>query len=306
MRYLLTLLAIFTFSFANNLFEPLPKELDYDKDKVKLGRELFYDTIFSKENNISCFSCHHNYGADNKQFSKGNEGKLGYINTPTVFNLPYKIKYFWNGRSKTLKDQLNGPIMAKHEMAGDKKLIKERLSNSQKYIYYFKKAYNLDPSYELAIDALVEFEKTLISADSKFDKYLRGEIKLTKQEKKGLDLFISYGCASCHNGINIGGNSYQKFGSVIDSVSDGKDWEDKYSITKKEDDKLVFIVPSLRNVEKTAPYFHSGAVWSLKAAIKLMSYHNIGVILEESETEDIESFLKTLTGEIPITLKKGI
>lgn len=305
MRYILGLILIFTSLFSSNLFKPLPNDIKYDENIIELGRELFYDPILSKNKDISCFSCHFNYGADTKKFSIGDNNQTGFINTPTVFNLPYKVKYFWNGRSETLKAQLiDGPIYAKHEMASDKKTITQRLSESNRYKELFKKAYNRPPNFELMSDAIVAFQKTLISSNSKFDKYLRGEVKLSKKEQEGLNLFISYGCASCHNGINLGGNSYQKFGSVIENNNHDEKWEDKYSITKKEEDKMVFIVPSLRNVEKTAPYFHGGDILNLKDAIKMMGYYNIGILLKDKEIEYIEAFLKTLTGEIPKTFYK--
>lgn len=304
MKYFLGVIFIFTTVFSSDLFKPLPKDIIYDKDKVELGRELFYDPILSKNNDISCFSCHFNYGADIKQFSTGHAGKLGFINTPSVFNLPYKVKYFWNGRSETLKDQLNGPMFAKHEMASTKEETEERLKNSEKYQKLFDKVYKDKPNFDLMSDAIVHFQKTLISSESKFDRYLNGEIKLNKDEQNGLDLFISYGCAACHNGINLGGNSYQKFGSVIENTDQESKWEDKYALTKREEDKMVFIVPSLRNIEKTAPYFHDGTVTNLKDAIKMMGYYNIGIILKDHEINAIEAFLKTLTGKIPKTFKR--
>lgn len=155
------------------------------------------------------------------------------------------------------------------------------------------------------IKSIYEYEKTLVSINSKFDKYLRGEVALNESEQKGLNLFISYGCASCHNGVNIGGNSFQKFGAVIspDELED-EVWADRFAFTGDIDDKEVYKVPSLRNVEKTAPYFHTGNINSLKTAIYMMAYHNVGVVLKEDEVQFIEDFLKTLTGEIPETFKK--
>ena len=162
------------------------------------------------------------------------------------------------------------------------------------------KAYYRKPSFEKMLAAIVEFEKTLVSTNSKFDKYLRGEIDLSEDEKNGMEVFISYGCVSCHNGINIGGNSYQKFGSVVEyEQKRDSQWQDRFSLTNRVEDINVYKVPSLRNVEKTSPYFHDGNTKNLKDAIYNMAYFNIGVILQENEIVDIESFLKTLTGEIP-------
>lgn len=304
MRLIVIFFIYISYSFSNGLFEPLPKDIKYDKEIVKLGRELFYDPILSKDNDVSCFSCHFNYGADDKQFSKGTNNKLGNMNSPSVFNLPFKIGYFWNGRKESIESQVQEPIFEKTEMAASKEVIISRLNNSDKYIKLFKNAYNQAPNFKNMIDAIYQFEETLISVDSKFDRYLRGEEKLSKKEKEGLDLFISYGCVSCHNGINIGGNSYQKFGSVIKREETNEKWNDRYDVTKKQSDKMVFVVPSLRNVEKTAPYFHDGSALSLKDAIILMGYHNIGVKLKDTEIDAIEAFLKTLTGEIPKTFLK--
>lgn len=297
----ITLLVIVSICQAQDLFKPLPEVGSYNENIVNLGKELFYDKILSKNQDISCYSCHDNYGADTKQFSKGHEGKEGNMNAPSVFNLPYNLAYFWNGRSHTLKEQmLSGPLLNDKEMASSKELIEERLINSGKYQKLFMKAYNRKPTFEKMLDAIVEFEKTLVSTNSKFDKYLRGEIDLSEDEKNGMELFISYGCVSCHNGINIGGNSYQKFGSVVEyEQKRDLQWQDRFFITNRVEDINVYKVPSLRNVEKTSPYFHDGNTKNLKDAIYNMAYFNIGVILQENEILDIENFLKTLTGEIP-------
>lgn len=292
---------------ASELFKPLEKNKAYNKKIINLGRELFFDTMLSKNNDISCNSCHNKYGADNVQYSKGDKKLVGMINTPSLFNLNHNIAYFWNGRSETLKEQLlDGPIFNKHEMANDKHTIEERLKNSKKYHNLFKEAYNESPSFEKLVDALVEYEKTLLTLDSKFDRFLREEVQLNEVEKKGMNLFISYGCVSCHNGINIGGNSYQKFGAVINYEDNQEVWIDRFSFTKNEQDKNIFRVPSLRNIAKTAPYFHDGSVSTLKEAIYTMGYYNTGAILNDNEILEIESFLKTLTGDLPETYAKGI
>ena len=302
LRILVSLLIFFNICIANNIFIPLPTEIEYDKAKVKLGKKLFFDPILSKNNDISCASCHSNYGVDNKKFSIGHNQAEGFINTPSIFNLDYNIAFFWNGRSETLKEQMiDGPLFAKHEMANDKTTIENRLKQSSEYIKLFQEAYSLMPTFDNMLDAIVSFEKTLISSNSKFDQYLRNEYKLTKKEKNGMDLFLSYGCVSCHNGINLGGNSYQKFGTIIDYNDGSKKWADREEVTKNIHDKNIFRVPSLRNIEKTAPYFHNGQIKTLQNAIYIMGYHNVGIIMAKNEVEDIESFLKTLTGEIPKT-----
>lgn len=303
MKVFILLFFVITLSFSEGLFLPLPQKISYNSTKVNLGKALFFDPILSRDRDISCHSCHFHYGADTKQFSLGTENRRGFINTPSVFNLPYKIGYFWNGRSETLQAQMtDGPFFNKHEMASSKEEIEKRLQNSPKYLTLFEEVYHQKPSFELVIDAIVEFQNTLISKNSKFDKYLRHEVELSSEEQKGLELFVSYGCASCHNGINLGGNSYQKFGTVIDLNDSVTQWEDRYKVTGQIEDKNVFIVPSLRNVEKTAPYFHSGHIKTLKEAIMLMGYYNIGVVLTNDEIHYIEKFLQTVTGDLPETL----
>ncbi|MCD4759219.1 MAG: c-type cytochrome [Arcobacteraceae bacterium] len=302
MRILITILFMITLGFSQSLFLPLPQKISYNKEKVDLGKNLFFDPLLSRDKDISCHSCHFNYGADREQFSIGTDNQKGFINTPSVFNLPYKIGYFWNGRSETLEEQMiDGPFFNKHEMASSKEVIEKRLLNSPKYIHMFQNVYHQKPNFKLVLDAIVEFQNTLISKNSKFDKYLRHELELSLEEQKGMELFISYGCASCHNGINLGGNSYQKFGTVIELRDNLGQWEDRYKVTGKLEDKNVFIVPGLRNVEKTAPYFHSGHIKTLKEAIMLMGYYNIGVVLTKDEIHYIEKFLQTVTGDLPET-----
>lgn len=289
---------------AQEVYKPLPTILSYDKKKVNLGRELFFDPLLSKNKNISCASCHSIYGADDKKFSLGDNNKIGNINTTSIFNNKFNLSLFWNGRANNLKEQLlDGPLFNEHEMNISKKLIEQRLKASLKYQKLFIDVYGKKPSFENSIDAIIAFEETLITPNSKFDKYLRGEIEFSSKEKKGLELFNSYGCVSCHNGINLGGNSYQKFGTIISYNSNGNSglWEDRFNYTKNLKDKDIYRVPSLRNIAKTAPYFHSGDVNDLKDAISLMAYYNLGIVIKHEEVELIELFLNTLTGELPKT-----
>jgi cytochrome c peroxidase len=303
MRYIFIFI-IFYYQFleAKDIFLPLPVDIEYDKKKVQLGRELFYDKNLSRNKDIACVSCHFMYGADDKIFSNGTLGREGFINAPSVFNLNYHISYFWNARSLNLKEQiLDGPLVNKHEMDSDEDTVMKIMNGSQRYQQLFKEAYGEKPTFKNLLDAIVEFQKTLITPNSKFDRFLKTEIRLSKDEEEGFELFKSYGCVSCHNGINLGSNSFQKFGTVIPYKSDGERWLDRYDVTKSKNDLNVFKVPSLRNVEKTAPYFHDGSADTLKKAISEMADHNIGVTLRDEEIYKIEMFLKTLTGEIPKT-----
>lgn len=305
-KYFIFIFLIISPLIANKLFLPLEEYKIINKELVVLGEELFFDKNLSKDKNISCFSCHSVYGADNKNFSLGVYGKKGNMNTLSIFNSVYNFSFFWNGKADSLKEQIIGPLTNKHEMNISKEEIEKILNSSPKYISLFKKVFNKKPSYEKMIDSIIEFEKTLITVNSKFDKYLRGEINLSKEENKGLQLFQNYGCVTCHNGVNIGGNSFQKFGSVIYYKNYGKKVSDRYSYTLDKEDINVYRVPSLRNVEKTSPYFHSGFVKSLKEAINIMAYYNLGKTLNDDEINAIESFLKTLTGELPESYKKRL
>jgi cytochrome c peroxidase len=291
---------------SEEIFIPIPTKLFTENEEiVQLGKELFFDPILSKNEDVACASCHSNYGSDNRKYSVGSDGLMGTINAPTIFNSKYNISLFWNGRASTFEEQMtDGPLFTKHEMASNKELIESRLKNSRKYIEWFQKAYGKLPTFENVLNSIAKFEETLITPNAKFDKFLRNEMNLTKREMEGYELFLSYGCASCHNGINIGGNSYQEFGAVISFKANTSNWNDRYQVTKEEHDKGVLRVATLRNIGKTAPYFHDASANTLKEAVQIMGYRNIGVLLADDEIEKIVEFLNTLTGELPKTLKR--
>jgi cytochrome c peroxidase len=291
------------FAYAKDIFLPLVQDIKYDKAKVKLGKKIFFDNNLSRNRAISCASCHFNYGADTEAISVGTDRKKLSLNTPSNFNLQYHIGYNWNGRADSIKSQAKGPLFSSSEMNMTQKLLLQRLNDDKEYKKLFVKAYRQKPNIDDTLDALARFQETLITPNAKFDRYLRGETKLTKSEARGLALFKSYGCVVCHNGINLGSNSYQKFGNVIDvDIEEYRVIKDRYAFTKDESDRLVYKVPSLRNVAKTAPYFHTGTIDSLAVAIEMMGYFNLGVVLDKKDISDIEAFLHTLTGELPKTL----
>ena len=197
--------------------------------------------------------------------------------------------------------------MANHdpdEMGMDKKTLEEKINSIPKYKAIFKNVYNKDYiTDDMIYDAIAEFEKALITPNCKFDRYLRGEKNaLNEKEKRGYFLFKSYGCITCHNGVNLGGNSFQKLGIFIEGIKIPRG-HDRYDVTKREDDKYVYKVPTLRNIALTAPYFHDGSVKTLKEAIILMGQYNLGIKILPKDVETIEAFLKTLTGEKPEILK---
>ena len=304
MKAVFTIFTFILFIFAKEPIEPIPKKVVYDRQKALLGKYLFLDTLLSKDEKVSCATCHdlERGGADSKAVSTGVEGKNGFINAPTVFNAYFNFKQFWNGRAKDLKEQANGPLHAPHEMGMTRGMVEKRLNSSPFYKKLFKKVYGTGTiRYEEVLDAIAEFEKALYTPNSKFDRFLRKETLLDPLEKRGYLLFKKLGCITCHNGINIGGNSFQKMGLVI--PYDKPPSADRYEITKERKDRYVYKVPSLRNVVLTAPYFHDGSVKTLEAAINKVSYHNLGFKLSKKEIEAIIAFLNTLTGERPDILK---
>ena len=281
---------------------PLKADVKVDIRKVELGKKLFFDTILSKDKKLSCNSCHdlsHN-GAQKSKFSVGIDGKIGTFNSPTVYNAVYNFRQFWDGRSKNLKTQALGPITNPIEMGNTIERVLIDLKNS-KYEKLFCNIYEDGVTEDNLADAIAEFEKTLVTLNSPFDRYLRGEKGvLDKKALAGYKIFKQKGCIYCHNGVNIGGNLYNKFG-VYESI-DSKELG-RYNITKKEEDKYMFKVPSLRNVALTAPYMHDGRSKTLKEAINLMSKYQLGRPINDNEMDDIIYFLKSLTGELPKFIK---
>jgi cytochrome c peroxidase len=283
--------------FSGELIEPIPKTLQFDKQKALLGKKLFFDPILSSNKSISCASCHSPNKAytDAKKVSSGVKGAKGRVNSPTILNSVFNFRQFWNGRAKDLIEQAKGPLHRKIEMNITPKEIEKRLSESEFYKNEFKKAYKDGKiTYKRVLESIAEFEKTLITPDSKFDRYLKDEIKLSNEELQGYILFKKLGCITCHNGINIGGNSFQKMGIVFEYKNC---IDDRYALTKVEFDKCVYKVPTLRNIALTAPYFHDGSASNLKDAVKKMSYHNLGFELNDKEAKSIVIFLNTLSSK---------
>jgi len=278
---------------------PIPTDVKVDDKKVVLGEKLFFDKILSKDKTLSCSSCHklqHN-GADNTQYTEGIEGQVGLFNVPTVYNAVYNFRQFWDGRAKNLKEQALNPITNPVEMGNSLPVVLHDLKENSTYSRLFKAIYKDGITENNLADVLAEYEKTLITPHSPFDQYLRGELNaLSSKEQEGYRLFKIKGCISCHNGVNIGGNLYNKFGIFKDAKSRELG---RYNTTHKEQDKYVFKVPSLRNVALTAPYMHDGRAETLEDAINIMSRYQLGRPMEKDELESIVCFLKTLTGELP-------
>jgi len=284
---------------AETLIEPIPRSINVDWEKVKLGKRLFFDPALSKDSTISCATCHdlQNGGDDGLQFSFGIKGQRGSINSPTVYNSVFNFRQFWNGRARDLKRQVKGPVENPVEMGHTMQGVVEVLENDPPYPTMFKEIYKDGITQENIADAIAEFEKALITPDAPFDRYLRGESDaISPKAKKGYKVFVSKGCILCHHGVNVGGNLFNKFGIFHDVNSTGFD---RYMVTGREEDRFVFKVPSLRNIEKTAPYLHDGSVKTLRGAVVLMSQYQLGREMTPQEINAIVAFLKSLSAPIP-------
>lgn len=296
-----------TFSPAENynlsIFSPIPKTLNVNPDEAALGQKLFFDPALSQNGKVACASCHSLGlgGADGKPIACGIDQHKGVFNTPTVFNATFNFSLNWEGSAASLKEQALGPLFDPREMGNrDEKTLVNRLQNLPHYAKAFNEVYQSKVTLSNITGAIEAFQKTLITPDSNFDLYLKGDYQaLDTTELEGLQLFKNLGCVSCHNGINIGGNMYQTAGIFIPIATKEQTsaWPDRYNVTQEESDRNMVKVPSLRNIEMTAPYFHDGKVSSLKQAIKIMGKAQLGKNLSKEQIYKLESFLKTLTGK---------
>jgi cytochrome c peroxidase len=293
-------------TFRNEPIRPLPSSIPVNEKKAALGKKLFYDTRLSLNNSISCASCHNLSmgGADNKQYPEGVNKILGNINTPTVFNVGFGRSQFRDGHAPDLKthtaEHLLDPLTMASESFDDiiKKLLQdEEIKNG------FNILYKTGITESSIIDAIEAFEKTLITPDCRFDKYLKGETSvLNEAEIRGYDLFKSNKCATCHAGILLGGLSDEKMG-VHKNYFDDRRWEitnedlGRFRHTNNEHDRYRFKIPGLRNVALTQPYFHDGSRQTLHDAIKIMGTYQSGRSIKDVDIKDIASFLETLSGE---------
>lgn len=294
-----------------SVFAPLPDsapaaESPSNPEKIALGRSLYFDTRLSKDQKISCNSCHKldTFGVDNEPTSPGHKGQRGGRNSPSVYNAALHTAQFWDGRAANVEAQALGPILNPIEMAmPSEAAVLERLKKDQKTVDAFKAAFpgESDPvTYKNVGNAIGAFERTLLTP-SRFDDFLRGNNDaLSAQEKKGGELFVKTGCVACHNGATVGGQMYQKLGLVKEYQT--KDMG-RFEVTKQESDKKVFKVPSLRNVAKTGPYYHDGSIKTLDQAVSLMAEHQLGKQLSKDEVAEIVTFLGSLTGDTNKHLK---
>ena len=292
--------------FAGEPVRPVALAVDVDERKAKLGFMLYHDTRLSVDNTVSCASCHDlsTAGVDNKQYSEGVQGQKGGVNAPTTFNALYNFVQFWDGRAETLADQAAGPPLNPVEMASQSfDEIIAKLSADKALTKEFLEVYPDGWSQENITNAIEEFERTLITPNSPFDKYLRGDnAAITAEAKRGYELFKEYNCATCHVGVNLGGESYELMG-LREHYFAARDMEmteednGRFKQTQQERDRHRFKVPGLRNVALTWPYYHDGTRATLEEAVRDMGRYQSGVMLTDAETSDIVAFLNSLTGE---------
>ena len=290
------------------MFAPLvaiaaPGDGSLSEDKIALGRMLYYDTRLSKSQKISCNSCHTltEYGVDHQATSSGHNGQKGERNSPTVYNAAAHFVQFWDGRAPDVEQQAKGPVLNPVEMAmPSEKEVVAVLNSMPEYVAAFKRAFPAQKdsvTYDNMGNAIGAFERKL-TTPALWDQFLKGDQNaLSPAEKAGFNEFANAGCPTCHAGRLLGGNMFQKAGVA-------KPWWDttdsgRYKVTKNETDKFVFKVPSLRNIEKTAPYFHDGKTATLREAIAKMGEYQVGRRLTDAQIQSIQTWMASLTGEIP-------
>lgn len=287
--------------------QPVPLTLKQDPARADIGRQLFRDARLSGNGRVSCASCHDlsKGGGDGRDRSVGLNGGLTSVNTPTVLNAALNFKQFWNGRAESLEAQADHVMLNPVEMGSKWEEVIQKVSQDPKYKSAFAAAYKDGVTKANIQNAIATFERTLITPNSRFDKYLRGDPNaITPAEKAGYAKFKQYGCVACHQGVNVGGNMFQKFGVMGDYFAKrGNPTEadlGRYLVTKVESDKYVFKVPSLRNIALTAPYFHDASAKTLDEAVDVMFRYQLGRVASKEDKEAIIRFLNTLTGELDL------
>lgn len=282
--------------------QPIPAAHPKNPAMVELGKKLYFDPRLSKSGFISCNSCHNLSmgGTDNLKTSIGHNWQQGPINAPTVLNSSMNVAQFWDGRAADLKAQAGGPIANPGEMASNHTLAVEVLQSIPGYVNEFKTVFGNDTvTIDEVTQAIAAFEETLVTPDSRFDQWLKGNKKaLSKDELAGYTLFKDSGCTACHNGPAVGGNSFQKFG-ITETYKTSNPAAGRIGVTGKEEDRNLFKVPTLRNVELTYPYFHDGAAATLAEAVDTMGRVQLGKHFSTEQNAQIVAFLKTLTGKQP-------
>jgi len=263
---------------------PLPRTATADTVRTRLGAQLFSDPRLSEHGRVSCASCHDlaTNGATGNRLDRGDDGTASPYNTPTVFNAGFNFRRNWEGKPRTTAQLLDrtfrlGRLMGRSPEPGLRRLRADRALSAQ-----FRAAYKREPDETAVSEALIAFMATLTTPDARFDRWLSGDANaLTVQEKRGYARFKAVGCASCHQGVNVGGNLLERHGIFH-----------QRAIDKPQ----LLRVPSLRNVAVTAPYFHDGRATELPVAVRTMGRAQLDVLLSTRDATDIAAFLLTLTG----------
>jgi cytochrome c peroxidase len=297
------LLAVSGVALAQEPVEPIAPVKEINLGKVELGKKLYFDPRLSKSGFISCNSCHNLSmgGTDNLKTSIGHKWQQGPINSPTVLNSSLSLAQFWDGRAADLKAQAGGPIANPGEMAFTHTLAVDMLETIPEYVIEFKLVFGKSViDIDQVTDAIAEFEKTLVTPNSRFDHWLLGETDaITTEELAGYQLFKMSGCMACHNGSALGGTSFQKMG-VVEPYLTTNTAQGLIAVTGKDADRFKFKVPTLRNVALTYPYFHDGEAATLSQAVDIMGRLQLGKKFTPGEDAQIVAFLKTLTGDQPL------
>jgi cytochrome c peroxidase len=299
MKYLIIMLIFFT-SNAKDVFSPVP-EIEYSNlNEYRLGQKLFYEKMISRDNNISCATCHNplNYGVDNKRFSTGANGIKSNINTPSIYNLVFNKTFFIDGRANTLKGAVKLEIENSKRFDSSWHEVVEKLKYQENYREAFRSTYSSEVTSELIVKSLTAYVSKLVLRDSKFDRYLRGEVELDINETKGLKKFKRFGCFHCHGGVSFGGYLYSKRGEfykIPERETVKEHFYGRYNETKNERDLYKYKVLSLRNIEFTAPYFYFGEVGTLAKAVEKKIQYQLGINPSRKDISEIVKFLKTLS-----------
>ncbi len=287
-----------------NPVDPIPLERDLDPDEVRLGERLFDDPILSGDGSVACRACHlfDKGGADGLARPRRPHRPEGAINVPTIFNLEFSYRFNWSARFGDLESQLDGPMKNPNVMGTDWPDVVSRLRRSKTYPALFAAIWQDGVTEANLREAIATYERSLFTPNAPFDRFLRGERNaIDARAEAGWESFKSLGCVSCHQGMNVGGNLVQKFGVMGDYFADRGDVGPadlgRFGVTHIESDRHVFRVPSLRNVARTAPYFHDGTAATLEEAVMQMSRYQLGRELPPGTVADLVAFLETLTGE---------
>jgi cytochrome c peroxidase len=284
--------------------QPIPFQIAMDRNKVALGEKLFQDVRLSRNKQISCASCHSLSmgGVDRRTYSIGANGARGEVNTPTVLNARFNFRLNWNGKYENLSDHLDALLVNPKVMDMPWEVLIPGLQLVPDYVQEFTRIYSDGITQNNIKDAIATYQKSLYTPNARFDRFLRGDKQaLAASEQEGYRLFKAYGCISCHQGVNVGGNMFARFGALGDYFTDRGNLTTadlgRFNVTHDEVDKFVFRVPSLRNVAITPPYFHDGSVKTLEEAIAIMVKYQLGRPLTKEQILSIAQFLRTLTGE---------